>query len=92
MQVHNGFNPRAPCGARLIDRCMEIGAEVFQSTRPVWGATLQIHFLTVSWMFQSTRPVWGATGGCFVIVHAIRFQSTRPVWGATFCRCLNECP
>ena len=33
------FNPRAPCGARLgedIDNCPK---NIFQSTRPVWGAT-----------------------------------------------------
>ena len=35
----SNFNPRAPCGARqskLIDRT---GSLLFQSTRPVWGAT-----------------------------------------------------
>ena len=34
---------------------------MFQSTRPVWGAT-GIHFtVKVHDAFQSTRPVWGAT-------------------------------
>ena len=33
------FNPRAPCGARLEFREVGIQFEVFQSTRPVWGAT-----------------------------------------------------
>ena len=38
------FNPRAPCGARR--QCREIIAidDRFQSTRPVWGATLAIFF------------------------------------------------
>ena len=34
---------------------------LFQSTRPVWGATILHtvpHLITI---FQSTRPVWGAT-------------------------------
>ena len=34
------FNPRAPCGARRIaghDQCVDVA---FQSTRPVWGATM----------------------------------------------------
>ena len=55
------FNPRAPCGARLvIGHCRALAAK-FQSTRPVWGATgLALCFATLS-RFQSTRPVWGAT-------------------------------
>ena len=39
--VHRNFNPRAPCGARRFG--IEIGrrlCEVFQSTRPLRGATL----------------------------------------------------
>ena len=34
---------------------------MFQSTRPVWGATDYIWFELPDEMFQSTRPVWGAT-------------------------------
>ena len=33
------FNPRAPCGARPIGQRTVPRAELFQSTRPVWGAT-----------------------------------------------------
>ena len=33
----------------------------FQSTRPVWGATVLPASLDGSRLFQSTRPVWGAT-------------------------------
>ena len=33
------FNPRAPCGARLKDNLLAETAELFQSTRPVRGAT-----------------------------------------------------
>ena len=33
------FNPRAPCGARLQARLAALEAKMFQSTRPVWGAT-----------------------------------------------------
>ena len=56
------FNPRAPYGARhakcpvrLLRRC------VFQSTRPVRGATRTALDAAQSEMFQSTRPVRGAT-------------------------------
>ena len=34
------FNPRAPCGARLSVPSVSIGSQLFQSTRPVWGATV----------------------------------------------------
>ena len=33
----------------------------FQSTRPVWGATLPFSTIPFNSSFQSTRPVWGAT-------------------------------
>ena len=63
----------------------------FQSTRPLWGATMR-HFSArqSSRTFQSTRPLWGATyaypggrGGEKI------FQSTRPLWGATLADCLE---
>ena len=57
------FNPRAPCGARPcipVPRCCQI--PVFQSTRPVWGATVNVDpCVSAIIKFQSTRPVWGAT-------------------------------
>ena len=34
------FNPRAPCGARPYAMWPQIEIAVFQSTRPVWGATV----------------------------------------------------
>ena len=34
-----GFNPRAPCGARLLQLAHRVFLMWFQSTRPVWGAT-----------------------------------------------------
>ena len=33
------FNPRAPCGARLLELSPSAAYGTFQSTRPVWGAT-----------------------------------------------------
>ena len=35
------FNPRAPRGARLASQFCVAMREIFQSTRPAWGATLQ---------------------------------------------------
>ena len=34
---------------------------LFQSTRPVWGATTRSSGFLAERKFQSTRPVWGAT-------------------------------
>ena len=56
------FNPRAPCGARRAGLRFNYLSLRFQSTRPVWGATLGVSVSTANcWAFQSTRPVWGAT-------------------------------
>ena len=37
------FNPRAPRGARPGDKKPVHGEEIFQSTRPAWGATQNPH-------------------------------------------------
>ena len=56
---------------------------IFQSTLPVWGATLEVGPHCGRHTFQSTLPVWGAT----LVAHPRKgengFQSTLPVWGAT---------
>ena len=40
----------------------------FQSTRPVWGATIDAGIeILMSLVFQSTRPVWGATKEPFTV-------------------------
>ena len=36
------FNPRAPCGARRCVGRSGLSTSIFQSTRPVWGATLEL--------------------------------------------------
>ena len=55
------FNPRAPCGARPPGPKQRGPLRTFQSTRPVWGATLVSSLHNTRRTFQSTRPVWGAT-------------------------------
>ena len=59
------------------------GMKRFQSTRPVWGATIASRIVSRSPVFQSTRPVWGATWRTEAWAGTLVFQSTRPVWGAT---------
>ena len=77
------FNPRAPCGARQVFPVWNGGGTVFQSTRPVRGATGGSDRRRSADKFQSTRPVRGATfPGVFHATDSL-FQSTRPVRGAT---------
>ena len=55
------FNPRSPCGERprpVFDLRAKAG---FQSTLPVWGATMKQLRSGTGGLFQSTLPVWGAT-------------------------------
>ena len=56
---------------------------VFQSTLPVWAATMILSIIKLCRRFQSTLPVWAATryrgGGRKCVI----FQSTLPVWAAT---------
>ena len=58
----SNFNPRTPCGVRQLGRVSLLHPPLFQSTHPVWGATVvgndKSNPITV---FQSTHPVWGAT-------------------------------
>ena len=77
---YKNFNPRAPCGARHLTLWRPSYITLFQSTRPVWGATVTCcanHPIIT--LFQSTRPVWGATlkrrlldGRTFISIHAPR--------------------
>ena len=59
------FNPRAPCGARRFGYTPKSRQSIFQSTRPVWGATPVLIGTKQGEGFQSTRPVWGATESLF---------------------------
>ena len=126
--MFEGFNPRAPCGARqchnnydTVARAVSIHApragrdpkpadhldaqevsihapragrdsftpetdsiaRMFQSTRPVRGATTIWGIAEQYIVFQSTRPVRGATLTVSNKWHPVQFQSTRPVRGAT---------
>ena len=63
---------------------------IFQSTLPVWGATLGKSHIYFHNLFQSTLPVWGATRFCpFCCIYS-SFQSTLPVWGATVICCARR--
>ena len=79
------FNPRAPCGARPSKSALRCITGEFQSTRPVWGATLWSQMMIWSCNnFNPRAPCGARRPFMFRPFFPIRFQSTRPVWGATY--------
>ena len=79
------FNPRAPCGARPSRTVITPSETLFQSTRPVWGATInQGGFQNVHFYFNPRAPCGARQGWVGQWDIQKQFQSTRPVWGATF--------
>ena len=80
------FNPRTPYGVRRNHQNGISPSSSFQSTHPVWGATLSCSAIVSDKKFQSTHPVWGATTALkacekykFISIHAPRMgcDSTR---------------
>ena len=67
---YSSFNPRAPCGARPALPFPRRPYRVFQSTRPMRGATNAATVLLDGYEFQSTRPVRGATAVVRVFLRA----------------------
>ena len=58
------FNPHAPCGARLVLFREQINGGLFQSTRPVWGAT-RIRLDTLACLYISIHtPRVGRDRAC----------------------------
>ena len=78
------FNPRAPCGARPFCRKVKSFVIVFQSTRPVRGATCRHDAAVLVDLVSIHAPRAGrdATSPPYRRL-ARQFQSTRPVRGAT---------
>jgi len=83
------FNPRSPCGERQPCFLCFLPNRAFQSTLPVWGATLLAYIIShYQAAFQSTLPVWGATvgiyfyrsGRCRISIHAPRVGSDRSTY------------
>ena len=55
LRTHS-FNPRAPCGARHSRGILSDFPTVFQSTRPVWGATISYCLLRVHCVVSIHAP------------------------------------
>ena len=92
LTTSRNFNPRTPCGVRLLAAWRRRRGSLFQSTHPVRGATAAISTQSPRrTRFQSTHPVRGATASMPSLSSStVRFQSTHPVRGAT--RGGNYCP
>ena len=78
------FNPRAPCGARREHVDHYLLRLLFQSTRPMRGATRRGSGACAHWQISIHAP---HAGRDLVLIHWLsrshRFQSTRPMRGAT---------
>ena len=61
----------------------QVGGALFQSTRPMRGATHSCRHTFATLIFQSTRPMRGATQLFHLRFWISLFQSTRPMRGAT---------
>ena len=82
------FNPRSPCGERPQLRPQFWITEQFQSTLPVWGATLSpVVSLQLSAYFNPRSPCGERRAPYPALAPpSPEFQSTLPVWGATYVR------
>ena len=78
------FNPRAPCGARPL---LVIGFRnlmLFQSTRPMRGATsCSLVLVSISLYFNPRAPCGARLLWIGSEIRFLLFQSTRPMRGAT---------
>ena len=75
------FNPRPPCGGRLLPDEKSEPPRIFQSTPPVRGATPLLSPFAGGDAFQSTPPVRGATSGLRQISRSLRYFNPRPPCG-----------
>ena len=78
------FNPRTPCGVRLVWKQLGSRTSVFQSTHPVRGATTEVDFAVLVGGISIHAP----RAGCDcrrspMMPSPPVFQSTHPVRGAT---------
>ena len=82
------FNPRIPYGMRPLHEAAKQILGAFQSTHPVWDATMLTTTETATRLFQSTHPVWDATkavknvtSNIVISIHASRMGCDVPFNG-----------
>ncbi len=83
--VNPGFNPRLPCGRRLLTSVnLEHCKQVFQSTPPVWEATRKTsQAIPLRQVSIHASRVGGDRIASALSCISRQFQSTPPVWEAT---------
>ena len=89
------FNPHAPGGARRKLPEALSASNIFQSTRPRWGATaIRARLNTYTPISIHTPQVGRDQASAELDTTTAAFQSTRPRWGATGCnlRCMVQHP
>ena len=93
VRPHRHFNPRAPCGARRLSAISLVSPSLFQSTRPLRGAT-QLKSLkgvrqdaagagAKGRHFNPRTPCGVRPTGATMTASDLSFQSTHPLRGAT---------
>ena len=60
MEDFYNFNPRSPCGERRVYTWNPRNASIFQSTLPVWGATMTINGETLRFVISIHAPRVGS--------------------------------
>ena len=85
------FNPRSPCGERLLNPIFFVTAEGISTHAPHAGSDVPFR-CSYHWylLFQPTLPMRGATGLMRHLRACREFQPTLPMRGAT--PCCRSCP
>ena len=78
------FNPRAPCGARLVLQYLPHELVGFQPTRPLRGATASFSRRLRAYPFQPTRPLRGATSAYGAQQRRSKISTHAPLAGRDF--------
>ena len=81
--LYKYFNPRSPCGERQDQTSRKTPEKRFQSTLPVWGATIGIILVVLLPPISIHAPRVGSDVILMQSGFWTVFQSTLPVWGAT---------
>ena len=80
------FNPHSPCGERPFVYQTVYTVQEFQSTLPVWGATMELSKLKQK-IWDNFNPHSPCGERLMSVIEWFAslpgFQSTLPVWGAT---------
>ena len=77
------FNPRTPCGVRLMASSLPSNSSVFQSTHPMRGATRRTQRPAWQSNFNPRTPCGVRLEDGKAALDKFRFQSTHPMRGAT---------